>query len=234
MHLIFVLRGNYDRRATQRRKEIRGTGKSGKRHYYYSCKSALKKECHKNYVRRDPLEDRIVDECRNILTDENIAIIAKELSALCEREANSPYTVQLKKELAKLDAAIENLMQALELGEEADLIIERVKAKKNERQNLEAQLKEVELTQVLLEESQIRFFLTDLRKGDINDPKYRKMLINVLVNKIYLYDDKITIFFNVTDGKPIEITKEIRDEVGCSYSALMVGEEGFEPPTLCL
>ena len=40
--------------------------------------------------------------------------------------------------------------------------------------------------------SHIRFFLSQFRKGDINDPKYRQGLVDMLVNKIYLYDDKMT------------------------------------------
>ena len=46
----------------------------------------------------------------------------------------------------------------------------------------------------------IRFFLSQFRKGDINDPKYRQGLVDMLVNKIYLYDDKMTILCNTQDG----------------------------------
>ena len=46
-------------------------------------------------------------------------------------------------------------------------------------------------------EEQIIFFLEDLRNGDINDIKYRKTLINVFVNRMYLYDNKYTMMLNV-------------------------------------
>lgn len=66
-------------------------------------------------------------------------------------------------------------------------------------------------TEIAIEESQcvkitipqVKFFLTQMKKGNINDPKYRQMLINVLIYKIYLYDDSITILFN-TQNKPVE------------------------------
>ena len=51
--------------------------------------------------------------------------------------------------------------------------------------------------------SQVKYFLTHLRNGDVNDIKYRKLLINTLIYKVYLYDDGITIYFNTQD-KPIE------------------------------
>ena len=46
----------------------------------------------------------------------------------------------------------------------------------------------------------IRFFLNQFRKGDINDPKYRQRLVEMLINKIYLYDDKMTVLCNTQDG----------------------------------
>ena len=46
----------------------------------------------------------------------------------------------------------------------------------------------------------IRFFLSQFRKGDFNDPKYRQGLVYMLINKIYLYDDKMTILCNTQDG----------------------------------
>ena len=63
-------------------------------------------------------------------------------------------------------------------------------------------------TQLLLETAQypvpsikdIRFFLNQFRKGDINDPKYRQGLADMHVNKISLYDDKMTILCNTQDG----------------------------------
>ena len=39
-----------------------------------------------------------------------------------------------------------------------------------------------------------------MRKGDINDVKHRKMLIAILVNAIYLYDNKISLVINSSEG----------------------------------
>lgn len=55
---------------------------------------------------------------------------------------------------------------------------------------------------------EIYFFLQRLRDGDINDLKYRRLLITVLVNAVYLYDDHLTIIFNASDN-PLEITEQL-------------------------
>lgn len=48
--------------------------------------------------------------------------------------------------------------------------------------------------------NEIRFFLNQFRKGDINDAKYRQALVDTFVSKIYLYDDKMTVLYNTQDS----------------------------------
>ena len=46
----------------------------------------------------------------------------------------------------------------------------------------------------------IRFWLLKFRKFDISQKKQRKALIEIFVNAIFLYDDRILITFNYKDG----------------------------------
>lgn len=46
--------------------------------------------------------------------------------------------------------------------------------------------------------------MKQLQKGNINDLKYRKMLINILINKVYLYTNKVVVVYNIN-----EQTKEV-------------------------
>ncbi len=59
---------------------------------------------------------------------------------------------------------------------------------------------------------QVKFFLTQIRNGDANDIKYRKALVTALVNKIYLYDDKITMIFNA-GNQPVEVSEELLNDI---------------------
>ena len=47
--------------------------------------------------------------------------------------------------------------------------------------------------------NEVKFFLKSLKKGNMNNIKYKKTLINVLVNKVYLYKDRATILFNINN-----------------------------------
>ena len=43
--------------------------------------------------------------------------------------------------------------------------------------------------------------MEQFKKGDVEDIKYRKALIDTFVNKIYLYYDKMTILYNSQDSQ---------------------------------
>ena len=58
----------------------------------------------------------------------------------------------------------------------------------------------------------VHFFLRKLKDGNVDDIKYRKTLINVFINKIYLYDDKLTIIFNSGDN-PVTINDFLLSEI---------------------
>ena len=54
------------------------------------------------------------------------------------------------------------------------------------------------------------------------DPDFQKRIIDVLVNCVYVYDDKIVIYFNVKDGSQVsyiemvEETSDIFNDSECS------------------
>jgi site-specific DNA recombinase len=66
-----------------------------------------------------------------------------------------------------------------------------------------------------LTEIDIMYFLHHLKKGNIDDPDYRKLLVNVLVNSVYLYEDdnRATIIFNASNQPPVKVDVSLLDEI---------------------
>lgn len=66
-----------------------------------------------------------------------------------------------------------------------------------------------------LTEIDIMYFLHHLKKGNIDDPDYRKLLVNVLVNSVYLYEDdnRATIIFNASNQTPVKVDVSLLDEI---------------------
>ena len=206
---------------------ISGTSKTERKYHYYQCVTNRRdKSCDKKTVGKEYIEDLVVNRLRDFLTPDNISTIAREVVDLCERESNNGNTRRLKKLLAENEQATENLLKALESGQAVDIIADRIAQKKKEHEKLSLQL--------LVETSQhptpsvkeIRFFLNQFRKGDINDPKYRQGLVDMLVNKIYLYDDKMTVLCNTQDGHFDVDLKEVS-----SLKGQLVEAGGVEPPS---
>ena len=187
--------------------------KTGKVYYYYVCNNSHAKACTKKSVRKELIENFVVKKCRELLTDKNIDKIAREVSAATEKAQDKSEQTRLKRELKEIDTAIDNLLKALEAGQNVDLINDRITLKRKERENIEEELAREIRKNVTLSESEIRFFLTRLKKGNINDIKYRKMLITIFVNSIYLFDDnRLTIVFNA-GNEPVVVDDVLLAEI---------------------
>lgn len=203
-----------------------GTAKSEKVYRYYTCNGAKKKICKKKMVGKDYIEDLVVNECRKLLTDKNIAKIAQEVVAVCEAEKDTTNLRRLKNELLENERKHKNLMDAIMECDDSSLrksLYLKAPEMEQERARIEKEISLEEKNYPTLTVSKIKFFLTALKKGNINDMKYRKTLISVFINKIYLYDDKITLIFNSGD-KPVTINDLLLSEI----------EAGHKQKSFCL
>ena len=215
-----------------------GTAKSSKTYRYYICNGAKKKLCNKKMVGKDYIEDLVIAECRKLLTDQNIDRIAKEVVAICEAEKETTNLIRLKQALAENERKYKNLMNAIMECNMENLrksLYEQAPELEQEHARLEKEIALEEKAYPILTVPKVKFFLNQLKNGNVNDLKYRKALINVFVNAIYLYDDKITLIFNsgdtpvtINDLLLSEIEKEHKQNEFCLCSGL-VEARGVEP-----
>ena len=208
-----------------------GTGRWGKLHRYYVCNGKLKKSCDKRRVRKQVIEDAVIQQCRETLTDDNIERIANDVVAYNEAEQqNNVYLKNLEKQIAENDKQQTNLMSSLKLCEDDDLkrkILVELSHMDKQAKGLQTQLAIEESRKTKITRREIVFFLKDLQNGDISDMKYRKMLINVLVSRIHLYDDgRLTIIFYSGD-KTISMDVNLIDDIEREINANCSGGGGY-------
>lgn len=110
-----------------------GTSKTGTMYRYYSCNNAKKRKCKKKIVRKQYIEDKVVLECHNMLTNKNIERLATSVAASCEADYDSSAVKRLKTALRETNTAIENLWKALEQGQSVEMITERLEQRKQEK-----------------------------------------------------------------------------------------------------
>ena len=192
-----------------------GTGKSGQVHHYYACNGVKHKTgCHKKTVRKLWIEDLVVAECRKQLTPSNIDKIAHEVVALCEREKDSANLKRLDKLIKDNERKQRNLMTAVtecEIETVRKSLYEEMSRLSDEHNALESEYALEQASSVTLTVDEVKFFLTQLRNGRADNLEYRKTLITVFVNAIYLFDDRLTIFFNSGDT-PVNIDEALLSE----------------------
>jgi|GEM_PF-690773 len=193
-----------------------GRGK-GEKYKYYMCNGRKKGACKKQNIRKEYLEDTVIAQCRSLLTDENIQRIASAIVAYNEDEQrNNEYLKGLHKAIAKNKKDQDSLMRALKSSRNdkaRSMVMDELGRLGEEETALQIDLTREEGRKITIYHKEITFFLTDLRNGDANDIKYKKMLINVLVDKIYLYDDgKLTIVCYNGDTT-VEIETNVIDKI---------------------
>ncbi len=64
-----------------------------------------------------------------------------------------------------------------------------------------------------LDKDTVIAFLSTFKHGDITDEKFRKRVIQTLVNRVYIYDDKIVLYFNVTSGNNEELSIDVQKDI---------------------
>lgn len=175
-----------------------GTSQTGKRHSYYGCKGTWNKKCTKKGISKEYIENFVVEQARKLLTDEVIDYIANTVVEITNNEKETNKIKLLEKALKKNEKSKSNLFNSIkECGIDSvkKLIFEEIAKLEKEHQEIEKEILIEKRNIVNVTVSQIKFFLKAIKDGNVNDIKYRQILINVLVYKVYLYDDNATIVF---------------------------------------
>ena len=192
------------------------TNKNGIIYNYYKCKnSGSGKSCKKKMVMKNYIEDVVINECRKILTEKNIHRIAVEVVKISKKYDEDNELRRLEKQLQKTQEEKDNIMSALRSCTEnlaREMIFEELHKIAEEISAINEQLAIERARHHIVTLEQVEEFLTRLSKGDIENIAHKRTLIKVLVNKIYLYDDKFTITFNSGDEE-VTITDKMLSEI---------------------
>ena len=192
-----------------------GTSHTGAVHYYYKCATRKKrsKDCRKAVEKKDWLEQVVVEETvSKILNDETIEIIADRVVEIYEKElADNSLLISLQDRLKNVERSIGNLMNAIEQGIITDSTKSRLMDLEAEKSDLRSQIAVEEISKPVIEKERIIFWLLSFKNGNISDAQYRARIINMLVNRIDVYDfdgggKKIKIIYNITGENTSTVT----------------------------
>ena len=177
-----------------------GTSRTGEAHRYYKCATAKKhKGCKKKTVRKQWLEDLVVNQTMQLVKDDAAmeSIIAKVMELQNKENTNIPL---YEKQLRDAESGIQNMLNAIQAGILTSSTKERLEQLEETKRELEARIAEEKLAKPKVTEEFIRFWLLRFRKLDMSLKDQRQALVDTFINAIYLYDDKVLITFNYKEG----------------------------------
>lgn len=185
---------------------VSGTGKSGNKWYYYYCGNARgkSKTCDKKQVSRDRLERAVVDyTVQYILQEEVLADLAKKVYAAQERQNDTASEIDFyEKKLADNKKAIANVLRAIESGAATQTLPARLQELENEQTVIQGELAFLRGKRLEFSEDQILFALMNHleRKPGETEQDFNRRIICDFVSEVYLYDDCLLIYFNISSG----------------------------------
>ena len=182
-----------------------GTSKSGRVSKYYKCWNAIgKKNCKAKFIKKDVLDGLVIKTLQETLTGKNLSVIVDEIYKQHNAKLLGENPVKmLEKELTQINKSINNIMHAIEQGILTDTTKERLQELENQRRDLQEKLIfERMQEQVVLDKKTIEEYLKD---GVNQEPE---MMIDLLVDKVYVYGDRIELILHYTD-QPIKPKPQI-------------------------
>ena len=172
-----------------------GTARNGEVKRYYKCigRKAHHNGCEQAIHAKEALEEAILSAIiRELSKPQTVNGIVSTLLKLQDRYCEeSPKLAIIKREKAKIDKALENLMTAIEQGIISKSTNKRLHELEEQQEALEREmLIEKNKTAIKVPENLIRDYYEEALRLEAT------MIVNMLVKEIVLYNDRIEIYIN--------------------------------------
>ena len=204
---------------------ISGTSKTGDKHCYYACAKRYKThDCNKSNIKKEELENFVVErtlehvlkpECADRIADLVVAEYQNSLNGAKIKE----YERRLKQIDKELDACADVMLKATSAA-----MLERVDGKakdlETEKADVQSELSKLRLAVSLKHTKQdILQWLSIFTEGEHQSLDFRRRLINLFVNAVFVFDDKNVLFYNIIDETPVDFEEMLAAIENLSESA---------------
>ncbi len=175
-----------------------GTSKNGRVWRYYKCYQT-RVNCKCGSVQKDALENMVSATLLRLFQSEsNIEELVNSIYTTHNERVNNNLTLKhLEREYSKTIKALKNLIAAIEAGMFSDTTKDRLHELESYKKELEQKIaiEKTDEKQILSKSDIRKYLLTALRQN-------KKNLIDLLIEKITLYNNKAEIKLKYKHGKP--------------------------------
>lgn len=184
-----------------------GTSKTKAKYRYYKCNRAKKHNCDKKAVKKDWIENLVLDKILELIKEDSvIESLAEKVYEL--QDNSSDVILALKAELNSVETKLSNIANAIAQGHYSKTTNKLMQDLEVQKQQLEENICKENIAHPILSKEQILFLLQKLQRINVDTMEGKQKLIDCFVNSIYLYDDYFIITFNYKgDSKTVTFSE---------------------------
>ena len=106
----------------------------------------------------------------------------------------------LRKQLADTNRGIENMLNAIQLGVLTSSTKERLEELEKLREELKVSILQAELERPKYSREDIIEWISRFKHGDPDSKEYQRQIIDIFLNSIYVFDDRLVFTYNYKNG----------------------------------
>ncbi|MCQ2501996.1 MAG: recombinase family protein, partial [Lachnospiraceae bacterium] len=197
-----------------------GTSKTGAVHYYYKCGNSKRhKGCNAKAIKKHWIEQLVVETTvARVFKEEEMHRMADAIVAL--QDQDNPTMIALEMELKDCEKKLQNLMDAILAGIHTSSTKAMLEELESQREHLQLAILQTKLRRPVYTKEVILQWIKQFKDGDMEDINYRRRIIDVFVNSVYVYDDKLVFTYNFRDGNETVSLLDIERAIGSESSDL--------------
>ena len=161
-----------------------GTSHTSKQYLYYKCTRAKKGKCKKKAIGKDYIENLVIDDITELLSDNNaLEELAKRIY---EMQSEQSFAVTTLKSQLEVERKLDNLGEAITNGIYSSKTKQVLDELEERKKNLQEELYQEKLEHPIVSEEQILHTLYHYKSIDTSTKEGRQPLIDGFVKSIYL------------------------------------------------
>ena len=189
---------------------ISGRGRTNT-YRYYQCMTSKRKRCTKKTISKDFLENAVLTITMKMF--DNIPLINR----ICDtcyamQSTESSQLPALKKQLKQNKKEIDNIMKAIKAGLVTKSTKSELERLEEEQERIEIEITKEQIVRPIIPKEHIKAWIMTFAKTNIRSHEQKQRLIDVFVNSVHVYDDKIIVLFNYKDGEKCINLDELGDK----------------------
>ncbi len=190
------------------------SGTNGAKYCYYKCGGAKRKlGCKRKPIKKHWIERvAVVATVQRVLRDEEINRIA---DAIIDLQGQEDTTLPvLRQQLKECEKAIDNMLNAIQMGILTPSTKARLEELETRRENLKISILQAELQKPKYIKEQIIDWINRFKYGNVDDIEYQKQIIDTFINAIYVFSDRLVFTYNFKDGTQAISLEAVKEAFG--------------------